>query len=569
MNALELYKSGKGPIPDRMLKWRLYGEGLDNLKIEEVPVPEIGPDEILVRQDANGLCFSDTKVIALGNNHPRMQGRDLANDPATLGHEVAITVVKVGEKRREQFAVGDRFIVQADVFYKGVSMAYGYAISGGLAPYSIIPTPMIDGDEGCYLLPVDKRTGYAETALVEPWACVVGAYNQAHRPGPAPDGTMLILAGAGAEGFRLGGVTAGAARVLVMGSHSTVVAQRVANATVAQGDDAGAAVQTHIGNRKIDDILVLGDVSPDLVEAAAASLADRGIVVFAGDSDMPRKLTLDIGRIHYNWHHYIGTTSDDPLSAYSEPRGADLKPGGIAWFIGAGGPMGQMHVQRAVMHRHPPRVVVGTDIDGERLGTLVERLSETARQRGVELIAINPREMSPEAFDAKLRELTNGKGFDDVVSLVPVPALIEHATGFLADRAWFNVFAGVARGTMAQLNVNDIRRRGVRFIGSSGSSIADMKQTLAMVESGELSTNASLAAIGGMRTAREGLAGVKEGRFPGKTLIFPLIDDMPLMALPELRATYPTVYAKLDGGKFWTRDAEDELLRLTIAREGE
>ncbi|NLH99434.1 MAG: zinc-binding dehydrogenase [Chthonomonadales bacterium] len=569
MNALEHYKSGKGPIPERMLKWHLYGEGLDNLKLEEVPVPEIGPDELLVRQDANGLCFSDTKVIALGNNHPRMQGRDLSTDPATLGHEVAITVVKVGEQRRGQFNVGDRFIVQADVFYKGVSMAYGYAISGGLAPYSVIPTPMIDGDEGCYLLPVDKNTGYAETALVEPWACVVGAYNQSHRTGPAPDGTMLILAGAGADDVQLDGVTARSGTVVVMGPEGPAVAQRIANARTADTDDVAATVRQQFGDAKLDDILVLGHVAPEMVESAAAHLADRGVVVFCGTVEMPRKLTLDIGRIHYNWHHYLGTTDNDPLSAYREPRGADLKPGGIAWFIGAGGPMGQMHVQRAVMHRNPPSVVVGTDIDGERLGTLVERFSETAKRRGVQLIAINPREMNPEAFDARLRELTGGRGFDDIVSLVPVPALIEHATGFLADGAWFNVFAGVARGTMAALDVNDIRRRGVRYIGSSGSSIADMKQTLAMVESGELSTNASLAAIGGMRAAREGLAGVRDGRFPGKTLVFPLIQDMPLMALPELQNTYPTVYAKLDGGKFWTREAEDELLRLTIAREGE
>ena len=565
MTSLDLHKSGTGPIPDRMLIWRLYGEGLDSLKLEEAPVPEIGPDELLVRQDANGLCFSDTKVIALGNNHPRMQGRDLATDPATLGHEVAITVVKVGEQRRGQFAVGDRFIVQADVFYKGVSMAYGYAISGGLAPYSVIPTAMIDGDEGCYLLPVDKSTGYAETALVEPWACVVGAYNQAHRTGPAPNGVMLVLAGPGSSEIRLTDIAAGAGSLMVLGPNASETVGRLPGATLTTEDGLAGALD----GRKADDILVLGAVAPELVEAAATHLADRGIVVFCGNADMPRKLVLDIGRIHYNWHHYIGTTSDDPLEAYTESRGADLLAGGAAWFIGAGGPMGQMHVQRAVMHRNPPRVVVGTDIDSYRLGTLVDRFADTAKQRGVDLIALNPREMTPEAFDARLREITGGKGFDDIVSLVPVPALIEHATDFLADGAWFNVFAGVARGTTAQLDVNDIRRRSVRYIGSSGSSIADMKQTLAMVESGELSTNASLAAIGGMRSAREGLAGVRDGRFPGKTLVFPLIEDMPLMALTDLRETYPSVYAKLDRGRFWTREAEDELLRLTIAREGE
>ncbi|MBM3496948.1 MAG: hypothetical protein FJX72_21895, partial [Armatimonadetes bacterium] len=275
MHPLDLYGSGSGPVPERMLKWNLYGEGLDSLRLEETGVPEIGPDELLVRQDANGLCFSDTKVIALGNNHPRMQGRDLSVDPATLGHEVAITVVKVGENRREQFSVGDRFIVQADVFYKGVSMAYGYAISGGLAQYSVIPTPMIDGDEGCYLLPIGKDTGYAETALVEPWACVVGAYNQSHRSGPAAGGAMLILAGPGATGAGVRELLHGDARpatLVAAGPEADAIASDWRDSTIigdyaVPGDDP-----------TFDDIVVLGSVPPEAVEQASKRLADRGIM---------------------------------------------------------------------------------------------------------------------------------------------------------------------------------------------------------------------------------------------------------------------------------------------------
>src|SRR5947209_6896789 len=97
MSKIDDYKAAREPIPDRMLKWRFYGDGLESLEVEEVPVPSFGPDELLVRQDACGLCFSDTKVIALGANHPRMAGRDLKLDPVTLGHEVSCTVVGVGE----------------------------------------------------------------------------------------------------------------------------------------------------------------------------------------------------------------------------------------------------------------------------------------------------------------------------------------------------------------------------------------------------------------------------------------------------------------------------------------
>lgn len=571
MDKLTLYKSGHWPIPRRMLKWFLYGQGLESLKLEEVDVPTIAPDQILVRQDANGLCFSDTKVIALGNNHPRMQGRDLSTDPATLGHEVAVTVVQVGADRQSQFSIGDRFIVQADVFYKGVSMAYGYAISGGLAQYSVIPTPMIDGDEGCYLLPVSKEAGYAETALVEPWACVVGAYNQSHRERPAPNGKMLIVAGRGAGQAALSALVAGDGRpsvLVVTGPEAESILPGTPAVRIQEVGDWAELRQSNTGDHGFDDILVVGEVPAGLAEAASSTLANHGIVNFVGPYRFDRRLVLDIGRIHYNWHHYVGTPSWNPMEGYVEFRGADLKPGGAAWFIGAGGPMGQMHVQRAIMHPRPPALVVGTDIDAVRLAILKDRFAHTAEQRGVRFVTINPKEMSPEEFDLKLREISGG-GFDDIVSLVPVPTLIEHATGFLADGAWFNVFAGVARGTMASLDANDIRERHVRYVGSSGSSIADMKQTLAMVESGELSTNASLAAIGGMRAAAEGLAGVRDGRFPGKTLIYPHIEDMPLLALPELKEYLPSVFGKLLEGKFWTREAEDELLRLTVARDSQ
>ena len=286
---------------------------------------------------------------------------------------------------------------------------------------------------------------------------------------------------------------------------------------------------------------------------------------FVGNPSLPRKLSLDIGRIHYNWHYYLGTPTTNPANSYFlSSRSSDLLSGGTAWFIGAGGPMGQMHVQRAVQHAYPPRRIVATDVDTVRLASVVERFGTMAKERGIDLVTINPKEMSAEAFDAELHRLTDGHGFSDIVSMVPVASLIEHAADFLASGGWFNIFAGVARGTMAKLDVNAIVQKRVRFLGSSGSSLADMQETLRRVESDELSTNASLAAIGGMSAAKEGLQAVKEGWFPGKTLIFPLIHDLPLTPLSELQAKYPTVYAKLKDGQFWTQEAEEELLRLLL-----
>jgi threonine dehydrogenase-like Zn-dependent dehydrogenase len=554
-----------------MLKWNFYGDGLDSLQLVEAPVPEPGEDELLVRQDACGLCFSDTKVIALGPNHPRMAGRNLKTDPVTLGHEVSCTVVKVGEKLKPRFHEGQRFIVQADVFHNGVSMAYGYAISGGLAEYSIIPHQMIDGDEGCYLLPIQPDSGQVETALVEPWACVVAAYNQTHRSGIKPGGNLLVLAGDGAEQADWSGICTedtSPAKVAIVGRGSATragMAQLLSpgTATVEHNSEPewGLLKDEFTAGHGFDDIVVLGAVAAQTVESAAATLANHGIVNFVGGHRFGRKLSLDIGRIHYNWHHYLGTPTFRVADGYAERRTADLVHGGTAWFIGAGGPMGQMHVQLAVQSAAPPKVIVGTDIDAERLQSVVDRLSEEAAAKGITLVTLNPKEMTPEQFDQRLRELTGGRGFDDIVSLVPAAALIEHADAFLADGGWFNIFAGVARGTMADVDVDSVVHRGVRHLGSSGSSIADMRTTLQKVESGELSTNASLAAVGGMKAAREGIAAVKNGTFAGKTLIFPLIPDLPLTPLTELKTVLPNVAAKLKDGKFWTKEAEAELLK--------
>ncbi len=581
VKTLEEYKSAAEPIPARMLRWHLYGAGLENLGKsglpEEVDVPKYEAEELLVRQDACGLCFSDTKVIGLGPNHPRMTGRDLATDPVTLGHEVTVTVVGVGDSLQSRFKIGDRFVVQADVFYQGKSMAYGYAIKGGLAEYSVIPKAVIDGDEGCYLLPIKADTGYVESALTEPWACVVSAYAQAHRNGIKANGLMLIIASnrTTPDDYDLTGMFDSVLpkQIFVRNHEGTECA-----ALAAQASHLHLPVHTILGNdwqnirieatqgAGFDDILILGDTTPETVEGAGVLLADHGILNLVDSKPLERKLSLDIGRIHYNWHYYLGTSSKRPAESYKESRNADLLADGSAWFIGAGGPMGQMHVQRAIQHKSPPKRVVATDVDAVRLQSVADRFGKIAEERGIELFTLNPKELGDEKFNQELKRLSGDHGFDDIISMVPVAALIEHAADYLAEGGWFNIFAGVARGTMATLDMNLITQKKCRFIGSSGSSLSDMRETLARVERDELSTNASLAAIGGMSAAAEGLKAVKEGWYPGKTLIFPHIHDLPLTPLSELESQFPSVFAKLDQGKFWTQAAEEELLALTVGK---
>ena len=87
-DRLTEYQRGIAPLPGSYQLWPLYGAGFDNLGQEgqpaSVPMPDRGPDELLVRHDAVGLCFSDIKVIRQGESHPRIYRR-MRSEPVTLG----------------------------------------------------------------------------------------------------------------------------------------------------------------------------------------------------------------------------------------------------------------------------------------------------------------------------------------------------------------------------------------------------------------------------------------------------------------------------------------------------
>ena len=113
-------------IPEKMLAWPLFGTGFEFFGKEDKPcvvnVPEIKDDELLVRIDAIGLCFSDVKLIRAGESHPRVISENLATDPVIPGHEAVMSVVKVGAKLAKQYEVGQRFIIQADIYVNGIPL---------------------------------------------------------------------------------------------------------------------------------------------------------------------------------------------------------------------------------------------------------------------------------------------------------------------------------------------------------------------------------------------------------------------------------------------------------------
>jgi threonine dehydrogenase-like Zn-dependent dehydrogenase len=534
---LEAYRKPGGTLPAQTERWELYGPGFDNLRQVTVDLPEVKPHELLVRHDACGICFSDIKIINLGGDHPRLRGRNLRNEPVVLGHECIVTVMRVGAELADKYQVGQRLIVQPDVYYRGVNMSYGYALDGGMAEYGVITKEIIDGDEGTYLVPVRESTGYVEAALVEPWACVVAAYEYPnYRTGIMDDGHLLIvdLDGNGVDQLFL--------------ERHCHRASLITNISDVDGTDWPELRREVTRDAGFDDIVILGAPSPEQFAKIAGVLAKSGIMDVVTDKPMP-KLPVDIGRVHYEFQLYIGaSTIDEAGYAYNANTRGDLKAGGIAWFVGAGGPMGQMHVQRAIMVDNAPRKIVVSDLNPERLERLRDRFGDVARSRGIEFVLLGAND-DPGAHGP----------YDDIVSLVPSADLVAQTIPHLAERGVYNIFAGINKGVTAELDLGTIIARKQRLIGTTGSSIEDMRKTLSLVESGKLSTNASLAAIAGLDGLRDGLEAVKEGRFPGKTVIFPTIAGLPLMSLEDMQERLPEVYAKLKDGKFWTREAEEVL----------
>ena len=537
--------------------------------------PPCGPDQLLVRHDAVGLCFSDTKVIHAGGTHPRLAGRDLSSQPVVLGHEVSLTVMQVGENLRDRFHLGERYIVQADIYYQGQGLAYGYALQGGLSQYNLIGPEILNGDEGCYLLPVRPETGYAPAALTEPWACVGASYDVVYRAGWLGGGAVLIVAGPAATAgapLRLGEPFAGGQApsvVVTVGVEGELADELAARATrdgfrlvqlpgtpSPQGE--AAAILAAAGVEAFDDLVLLG--ADAATYAAYEPLVGRGAVInLVGGEALSERAPVDVGRLHYDFLSLTGTPGPVIAAAYAPVR-TQLVPRGRAAFLGAAGPWGRC-VQRALRAPDGPACSSPRTSrpsawpSSSKYAALIDARAARSRSSSVPPTA-HRRKRSMRAARA-----TGGAGIRRYHVLAPSAAVIAGAVPLLAPGGVMNIFAGLARGTKAPIDLRRVVCDGVRFTGTSGSSIRDLRTMLDAAESGRLDPNLSVVAIAGMRAAKRGIEGVMQQTFPGKIVVYPQVLDFPLTPLAELASSLPSVYALLGPHASWTNEAEAQFLK--------
>jgi threonine dehydrogenase-like Zn-dependent dehydrogenase len=525
------------------------------------PVPQPNDWQILARVEAVGLCFSDLKLLkqfsAHGRKGPVAKGIEPAvlneipsyvpdEQPTVPGHETVVRIVAVG-KNVKHTSVGDRCLVQTDYRWlptQGSCSAFGYNFEGALQQYVLMDERVITAPDGrSMLIPADDRLSAAAIALVEPWACVEDAYAVKERRGFKPGGKMLIVADPGvaveAKGFSALFKKYGQpASVTLFGPKSV---QTDAPVTV-------AASIADMPDNVFDDILYFG-ADPAALETVFKKIANAGLLVIAqGGKTFGRPVETPIGRIHYGNIRIIGTSGHDPAEALDKiPAGGEIRKGDKINVIGAGGPMGVMHVVRNLCQGVPGVTVYGGDLDDNRLEALSKIARPLARKNQVGYTPYNPSKNPP------------AQAFDYIVLMAPVAKLVAQAVLDAAPAGLINIFAGIPATVFGPIDLDTYCRNNIYFIGTSGSTLDDMLAVLAKVQSGALDTNISVAAVCGLHGAIEGIRAVEHHTIPGKIIVYP-DSPLPLTPLENLNQQNPDAAAKLADG-LWTKQAEQTLIK--------
>ena len=187
--------------------------------------------------------------------------------------------------------------------------------------------------------------------------------------------------------------------------------------------------------------------------------------------------------------------------------------------------------------------VFAGDLSDERLLVLQKLAEPLAKKNNLTLRPYNPSK----------EKLTDQFGY--IVLMAPVPALVTQAVKDAAPKGIINIFAGIPADKNADIDLDAYIEKQLYFIGTSGSTLDDMKQVLAKVVSRRLDTNLSVAAVSGLDGAIEGIRAVEKNLLPGKILVYPSCKGLKLTPLPELTGKLP-----LDDGH-WNKQAEEALVK--------
>ncbi len=338
---------------------RLHGKM--DLRLEEIDLPALGPDDVQVKIVSDSVCVSTYKAVIEGEEHKRVPN-DVAEHPTIVGHEFCGDIIAVGDNWKDKYKVGDHFAIQPAHYYKGSQMApgYSYRYCGGSSQYANIPIETLLMD--C-LLPYNSDT-YFYGSLAEPMSCIVGTYHAmyhttagsyVHQMGIKEGGKMCLMAavgpmGLGAIDYALHGdrhpsllvvTDINEARLARAASIYTVedaaklgVELKYVNTSM---DDPAAYLRGLTGGAGYDDVICFAAVKP-LVEQARDILGyDACFNLFSGPTDTAFKAEWNFYDVHYLYTHVVGTSggnTDDLKEAIAMMNAGRLNPACMVTHVG-------------------------------------------------------------------------------------------------------------------------------------------------------------------------------------------------------------------------------------------
>jgi threonine dehydrogenase-like Zn-dependent dehydrogenase len=286
-------------------------------------------------------------------------------------------------------------------------------------------------------------------------------------------------------------------------------------------------------------------IIPPIVMEADCLLPYEGEAFFPASLSEP--MSCIIGAFHASYHTPPGT--------YVHQMG--IRRGGNMAILAGVGPMGLGAIDYALHQERKPGLLVVTDIDDNRLKRAASIFTPLhAGNEDVKLVYVNTGKMKDPA--GYLRELSGGKGFDDVFIFAPVKPVVELGDSILGFDGCLNFFAG-------PVNFYNVHYAFTHIVGTSGGNTDDMKESLRLMGEGRINPAVMITHIGGLDSVVDATLNLPQ--IPGgKKLIYTNI-SMPLVALSDLpglgkkNAIYKELHRILEKNDYiWSLEAEKYLL---------
>ena len=343
---------------------RLYG--VNDLRLEEFELPEIGEDEILAKIVSDSICMSTHKAAMQGPAHKRVPN-NVAENPVIIGHEFCGVIEKVGAKWADKYKAGDKFTIQPALNQKDDPLAapgYSFRYIGGDATYVVIPSPVMELN--C-LLPYNGEA-FFYGSLSEPMSCIIGGFHAnyhttrgkyVHSMGIVEGGNCAILAGVGPMGLGAIDYALHCDRrpgLLVVTDIDDARLERASKIyTVEDAADHGVKLvylntnlQTHpentnenilalTGGKGFDDVFVFAPVKPVVEQGDALLGMDGCLNFFAGPTKTDFSAMFNFYNVHYSSTHVVGTSggnTDDMLEYVDLMKQGRLNPSAMITHVG-------------------------------------------------------------------------------------------------------------------------------------------------------------------------------------------------------------------------------------------